>query len=202
LQLTSVDEVSRLSISRPHEAARNQPASSGRKEKKMKQKVESRIYVACLASYNAGRLHGEWIDLDNKSEDDVHAEIQAMLKASKETDAEEYAIHDYELPFKISEYEGIDTILEQLEKIAEHGEAWQAYCEYFGKDYATESDFRDRYQGEWSSEQAFAENIADDTILCEVDNETVKRYFDYESFSRDLFLDGYTFVNGHVFTTY
>ena len=23
-----------------------------------------RIYVACLASYNAGILHGEWIDLD------------------------------------------------------------------------------------------------------------------------------------------
>jgi len=24
-----------------------------------------RIYVACLASYNAGRLHGEWFDLDD-----------------------------------------------------------------------------------------------------------------------------------------
>lgn len=168
----------------------------------MRQTQENRIYVACLASYNAGRLHGEWIDLDNKSEDEVNEAIQAMLKASKEPDAEEYAIHDYELPFKIREYESTDTILEQLEKIAEHGEAWQAYCDYFGKDYATESDFQDKYQGEWKSELAFAENIADKTILCESDNETLKRYFDYESFSRDLFLDGYTFIDGHVFTTY
>jgi hypothetical protein len=25
--------------------------------------TETRIYVACLAAYNAGYLHGEWIDV-------------------------------------------------------------------------------------------------------------------------------------------
>ena len=29
-----------------------------------------RIYVACLASYNAGRLHGEWFDLEDYSDAD------------------------------------------------------------------------------------------------------------------------------------
>ena len=33
-----------------------------------------RIYVACLASYNAGRLHGTWIDATQDA-DDVHAAI-------------------------------------------------------------------------------------------------------------------------------
>lgn len=40
-----------------------------------------RIYAACLASYNNGRLHGVWIDAD-QDEDTINAEINAMLKAS------------------------------------------------------------------------------------------------------------------------
>jgi len=41
-----------------------------------------RMYVACLASYNNGRLHGRWIDLDGASLDDVQDEIAAMLRES------------------------------------------------------------------------------------------------------------------------
>lgn len=43
---------------------------------------ERRIYVACLASYNSGVLHGEWIDA-NQSADEIHSEVQSMLRESK-----------------------------------------------------------------------------------------------------------------------
>lgn len=43
----------------------------------------ARIYVACLASYNAGRLHGAWIDADQDA-DAIHEEIAKILKASPE----------------------------------------------------------------------------------------------------------------------
>ena len=39
------------------------------------------IYVACLASYNSGILHGEWIDV-SQSENDIMADIQTMLENS------------------------------------------------------------------------------------------------------------------------
>lgn len=42
-----------------------------------------RIWVACLASYNAGTLHGTWIDAD-QSADGLYAEVQTMLDASPE----------------------------------------------------------------------------------------------------------------------
>ena len=42
-----------------------------------------RIYVACLASYNAGRLHGLWIDATDDV-DAMQAEINRMLAASPE----------------------------------------------------------------------------------------------------------------------
>jgi len=54
-----------------------------------------RIYVACLAAYNAGRLHGRWIDAAQDAAD-IQAEVRKMLAASPQADAEEWAIHDYE----------------------------------------------------------------------------------------------------------
>ncbi|PYJ10792.1 MAG: antirestriction protein ArdA [Verrucomicrobia bacterium] len=56
--------------------------------------TECRIYVACLAAYNSGRLHGRWIDCDGKDADEIQAEVQAMLAKSPVADAEEWAIHD------------------------------------------------------------------------------------------------------------
>ena len=42
-----------------------------------------RIYVACLASYNAGILHGEWIEATADA-DELKARVQAMLDRSPE----------------------------------------------------------------------------------------------------------------------
>ena len=44
--------------------------------------TDTRIYVACLASYNAGKLHGEWIDCDDI--DTMQEAVAAMLRASPE----------------------------------------------------------------------------------------------------------------------
>jgi antirestriction protein len=44
--------------------------------------MTNRIYVACLASYNNGVLHGKWIDATSCA-DDMQAEINEMLRASK-----------------------------------------------------------------------------------------------------------------------
>ncbi len=51
-----------------------------------------RIYVACLAAYNNGHLHGRWIDAAQDAED-IQSEISEMLSASPIPNAEEWAIH-------------------------------------------------------------------------------------------------------------
>lgn len=53
---------------------------------------EIRIYVACLAAYNSGNLHGVWIDA-TADIDDIQDQINSMLESSPVEDAEEYAIH-------------------------------------------------------------------------------------------------------------
>ncbi|MEP0315093.1 MAG: antirestriction protein ArdA, partial [Hyphomonas sp.] len=50
-----------------------------------------RIYVACLAAYNNGCLHGRWIAVTTP--DEIMSEVRAMLADSPLPDAEEWAIH-------------------------------------------------------------------------------------------------------------
>ena len=97
-----------------------------------------RIYVACLAAYNQGHLHGTWIDADQDA-DAIHEEIQQMLAESPVPDAEEWAIHDYEGfgGLNLSEYEDIERVAEFGQLLAEHGPAFGAYAGHVGADYAT-----------------------------------------------------------------
>lgn len=44
--------------------------------------TDMRIYVADLAAYNNGRLHGVWIDLEGRDADDVQEIIADMLRQS------------------------------------------------------------------------------------------------------------------------
>ncbi|MCA9407191.1 MAG: antirestriction protein ArdA [Candidatus Omnitrophica bacterium] len=153
-----------------------------------------KIYVACLAAYNNGFLHGQWIEV-NKSAEEIHAEIQDMLGQSPIGGAEEWAIHDYEgfEGLQISEYESIDDVVQYAQLIEQHGEAYVAYVNYIGVDYATEEGFQEAYQGEWNSEEAFAENLADETMEIP---EHLQYYIDYEKFARDLFINDYFSVKG------
>ena len=147
-----------------------------------------RIYVACLASYNAGKLHGRWIDATDA--DAIREEIQAMLAESDEPIAEEWAIHDYENfgGLSISEYADIDKVAELGALIEEHGEAFAVFADHEGIDYSTADRFEEMYCGEWDSEKDYAEELFDELYSHEVP-EHIQNYIDYEAFARDLFID-------------
>jgi UDP:flavonoid glycosyltransferase YjiC (YdhE family) len=40
------------------------------------------IYVASLSDYNAGILHGKWIELEGKTTDEIQKEIEQILAES------------------------------------------------------------------------------------------------------------------------
>jgi antirestriction protein len=84
----------------------------------MGEKVVPRIYVASLADYNAGRLHGRWIRADQPS-DAIYGEIQAMLAESEIPEAEEWAIHDFEGfgRCRVGESALIDTVVAMARRV-------------------------------------------------------------------------------------
>lgn len=124
------------------------------------------IYVASLSDYNAGRLHGVWIDA-NQSAEEITAEVEAMLKESPSADAEEWAIHDYEGfgPIRLSEWESFDRVVALAEMIETHGEAFAAWFADVDVDPADdlEEAFVDAYQGEFESRADYAQSLAEET---------------------------------------
>ena len=168
-----------------------------------------RIYVASLADYNAGRLHGRWIDADQDAED-IMAEVRAMLAESPEPFAEEWAIHDIDgfEGIDVGEYESFEQVSEWAQGIAEHGPAYAAWVSH-DPAYNTDPDaFEDAYQGEWDSLEAYAGELLEDTGLLAEVPESLRGYIDVEAYARDMELNGdvYTVSAGgsavYVFLNY
>lgn len=163
---------------------------------------ERRIYVACLAAYNAGTLHGEWIDADQDAED-IHAAVQEMLKRSPEPGAEEWAIHDYEGfgPIKLSESESFVTVAALAKAIEEHGEIFAHFYQDQNSDVEQAlSDFSDNYNGEWDSLADYVENYWEDCGEFKGDEKTwwhPTNYIDWERMAKDLELSGDVFTIEH-----
>tara|TARA_Y100000310_G_scaffold219808_1_gene221235 strand:- start:4038 stop:4535 length:498 start_codon:yes stop_codon:yes gene_type:complete len=113
-----------------------------------------KIYVASLADYNAGRLHGIWIDATD--EHMIHEAVKEMLSKSKEPFAEEWAIHDYEAfgSHKLGEWESFEEVAKIACAIDDHGEPYLAYLAW--ADEPSVADFEDRYRGSYESEKEFA----------------------------------------------
>jgi antirestriction protein len=81
--------------------------------------MEFRIYVASLSDYNEGRIVGDWLDLNGKTKEEVLEEIGEILKQSKCEVAEEWAVHDYELPFDPTEYPDLDKLMKFVEEFSD-----------------------------------------------------------------------------------
>lgn len=151
------------------------------------------IYAACLAAYNSGYLHGAWIDA-GQDEEAIRAEIAAILKRSPIAGAEEYAIHDYEgfESLRISEYEGISSVVRKAVFIAEHGALGAAVAEHFGGDLdEAEKALTEHYFGEYLDLADFIEESTANAI--DVPRE-LAGYIDWEAMARDAEMSGDVFT--------
>lgn len=154
---------------------------------------ERRIYVACLAAYNAGGLHGAWIDASSDREEMLEA-IQAMLAASPMPDAEEWRIDDVE------GYEGLMSLLSRdsslgtiaaIEAMFEAAGACEsAVCAALKASDSVEeaSEMLDNFIGVGRTEADAVESVLED-IVGEWP-EVAQRYFDSKAYVRDLRLGG------------
>ena len=159
--------------------------------------MEIRIYVANLAKYNEGVLQGEWITLPI---DDEYLEkaLERILG-----DDEEIAIHDFEAPFRIHEYDSIsrlNEIAEELENythlddiilegILEHTDSIDEAL-----DILRDSDFRTYH--DCQTMEHVAMEIVEEAGYLDGAPEFLQRYFDYEAYGRDLEVNGYFYYLG------
>lgn len=151
-----------------------------------------RIWVGCLAAYNAGMLHGEWIDATDAEQ--MSTEIRAMLAASPEPEAEEWGIFDYEgfEGASITEYASFDAVADLAAFISEYGALGGRMLAHFCEDMdAARAAFED-YAGEFKSLGDFAEDLTEQTGA-EIP-ESLRFYIDYDAMGRDMELSGDLFT--------
>lgn len=160
--------------------------------------TEIRIYVACLAAYNNGILHGEWIDATQDMYD-IQEQVNAILNASPIEGAEEYAIHDYEGfdDYSLSEHEGLQRVVELAQLFEDYPALAGDMLRHFGDDIGdARHALEECYSGCYGSLADYAEEVTDNTS--EVP-EQLAFYIDYERMGRDIALSGdvYTIETAH-----
>lgn len=168
------------------------PTSSGTQSH-----FKPRIYVASLADYNAGRMLGRWIDAEREAEA-IHAEIQTILKESRELVAEEWAIHDHEGfgGWSPREYESIETVAEVARLIGEHGEVFAGLLNHCDGIEEAKRYMDDGYRGEWTSLAEYVENFIDDIYGQELKKlpDILRYHIDYDGIAQDFELSGDIFT--------
>lgn len=154
--------------------------------------VTPRIYVACLASYNNGRLYGEWIDA-NQDTFSLYEKVKNMLVTSPEPDAEEFAIHDYEGfgDLRIEEYASLKKVTSFAEFIAENGDLGSAVLAHADGDIKAAQNLLDEcYHGEYDTEEDFAYYWVHEVDGREV-SQFLRYYIDYKAIARDFFINDF-----------
>jgi len=147
-----------------------------------------RVYITDLGAYNAGRLRGEWFELGVMDNDELEAKIKDMLKYG-----EEWAIHDYELPFKIEEYESIfklNSFIEELDRLSEYEQVLALWLV---------SDYQESYEDAIDRARSGDYYIREADSLEEVAEEEIEElynipkgleyYIDYSRYADDMAQD-------------
>ena len=150
--------------------------------------IEPKIYIACLAAYNDGILHGIWVDaaIGVKA---LRKSAQMMLSTSPVKGAEEYAIHDHEGfgSIGLHEYESLQSVAEKAEFIVDHKNIGLAVLDHCAGDISDAEDMIERFCGEFVSLADYAEDFVSQS---ENLHEHLAYYIDYQAMARDMELSG------------
>lgn len=151
------------------------------------------IYVACLAAYNDGILHGAWLDA-TQDPDVLRDLVGDMLAKSPIPGAEEFAIHDTEYfpEGAIGEYTDLDSVSQVANFLDDHGDGALAALTV-ANNLAEAKTLCETYCGAYKSSADWAEEFLWDDLPKEL-NVVVRSHIDWEGVAEEYRCDGVTFV--------
>ncbi|MFD1392846.1 antirestriction protein ArdA [Lacticaseibacillus jixianensis] len=148
-----------------------------------------RVWIANLGKYNEGESVGAWFE-PPINWDDMAEQI------SLNEQYEEYAIHDYDAPFPISEYDSIDHInalgdaLDQLNN-SELGDVVEELLDARFDDVIELAEHIDDFvHYDADSMEDLAIMLVQNGDFCGEVPEQIQSYIDYEKLANDLEADG------------
>lgn len=144
------------------------------------------IYVGTYAKYNNGSIAGKWLDLEDYT--DKEEFIKACCQLHKDEEDPELMFQDWEgIPASMI---GECWVSPDLWEIMQESnlEAVKAYLSIFNEWDA--EDFQDRFRGHFDSWQQMAEELLEETGELDRIPESLRYYFDFEKYARDMELGG------------
>ena len=159
--------------------------------------MEMQVYIANLGKYNEGELVGAWftppIDIEDMKE-----------KIGLNEEYEEYAIHDYELPFEIDEYTPITEInrlcamVQELEGSPIYHELSEIQAYWFDSlEELLEHQDDIMHYPDCENMADVARYFVEETGALGEVPANLQNYIDYEAFGRDLGISGNFLVTSH-----
>lgn len=174
----------------------------GRIERADKLTLRPMVWIGCLAAYNNGELHGDWVDAAVAGEKLVRS-AQQILARSPEPNAEEWAIFDYDEfgSYRVEQYDSLEHVARVARGIREHGHAFAAWAELHDGDEAMLDSFEDAFLGEYDSLEAWGREVLDELHFDLFSKggtipEVIRPYLhiDYEVWARDAELGGDVYI--------
>lgn len=159
--------------------------------------IEPRAWIGCLTCYNAGDLIGDW----HAAAEAADVTVEGLHAGSgidfADRGCEELWVFDHE---NIPERGGMDPARAAAwgERIGEVPNwqrpaflAWVATGAHVvdADGLPVIGDFEERYAGEWVDFRDFADHLVDEIGILDGASEEATRYFDYDSYARDLAYD-------------
>lgn len=156
-----------------------------------------KIFISNLKEYNNGKIIGEWVSLPCE-------DIEEVLEKISNSGKDELFISDYETDInglKVAEYEDslqLNEIAEEIEEMREDELiAFQAYLEQYANNMeqaleeVRQGNYTIYYDCDDMSDVAY--QVVNESGLLDGVPETIKGYFDYEAYGRDIDIEG-TFI--------
>ena len=170
--------------------------------------TEAQIYVGTYQKYNEGSIKGKWLQLANYR--NISEFYVAARKLHSDEKEPELMFQDYEyIPeglagecFLKAEFFTLRDAIEQEKFDEDKIEALAIYVGHGGSGWNDDDlleEFNEKYHGKFAKEEDFAlEFLEGDERIANLGE--LANYFDYDAYSRDLFLSSYWSKDGHVFS--
>jgi len=159
--------------------------------------MDMQVFITNLRKYNEGRLNGAWFSPPIDFE-----EVKERIGLNEKY--EEYAIHDYELPFDIHEYTSIEEV-NRLCALVEEIAGTPLYdalsevqsCWFNSVDELLEHQDDIMYYHDCNDMEDVARYLVEETGTLGEIPASLQNYIDYEAYGRDLEISGSFLVTTH-----
>lgn len=170
---------------------------------------DASVYVGTYGKYNDGSLAGKWLDIADYASEEEFYEACAELHKDEPAGRRELMFQDWSnVPCGLISESSISDVLFGLVQEAQSmsDEEQEALAEWLADHGCSDRDtaddlveeFRDDYVGDYDREEDFAQEMVDEGMFGDIP-ENIASYIDYEAIARDLFINDYSYSNGHVY---